>query len=107
MRIVWESQATEGKERIADYIFERFGYDRMESFYDDVNRTAEMIEDHPASGPIDPLFTDRQKAYRSVIVGGLSKMVYSVEEDAIHILAFWDCRQEPERQTKQVVDNEK
>lgn len=28
-------------------------------------------------------------------------------ENYIYIVAFWDCRQEPERQTKQVVDNEK
>ena len=102
MSVSWEPHAAEGKERIADYIFERFGYERMEQFYNDVNRTAEMIEDHPAIGPIDPLFADRQKDYRSVIVGGLSKMVYRVDENAIHIVAFWDCRQEPETRTTQV-----
>ena len=107
MKVIWDDKATEGRVSVENYIFERFGYDRMERFSADVDNSVDMIKDHPASGPIDPLFADRQKAYRRVIVGGLSKMVYSAEEDAIHIVAFWDCRQEPERQTKQVVDNEK
>ena len=41
---------------------------------------------------------DRTIAYRSVIVNGLSKMVYYIKDDTIRIVAFWDTRQEPEAQ---------
>ena len=32
----------------------------------------------PGIGPIEPLFADRPKAYRSVIINGLNKLVYYV-----------------------------
>jgi len=52
--------------------------------------------------PFDPLFADRPVAYRSIIINGLSKMVYRVDDDVIHIVGFWDTRQEPEAQAAQV-----
>ena len=39
---------------------------------------------------------------RYIVVDGLSKMVYRVEDDVIYIAAMWDCRREPETQAKQV-----
>ena len=40
-------------------------------------------------------FEGRAKTYRSVIVNGLNKMVYYVEDDTVYIAAFWDTRMEP------------
>ena len=33
----------------------------------------------PGIGVIEPLFAERPKAYRSIIINGLNKLVYSVE----------------------------
>ncbi|MBQ8703982.1 MAG: type II toxin-antitoxin system RelE/ParE family toxin [Bacteroidales bacterium] len=103
MRIEWYSGAETQKDKIADYIFERFGYNRMEQYLDEVERTVSMLKQYPSLGTIDSLFADRPKVYRSVIIGGLSKMVYRIETDTIHIVAFWDCRQEPEQQAAQAM----
>ena len=99
MKIVWQNKAEEQKDHIADYIFEYFGYKRMEQFLNEVEQTTRLINEYPNLGAIDSLFTNRQKEYRSVVIDGLSKMVYFVNEDVIYIAAFWDCRQEPEQQT--------
>ena len=61
-----------------------------------------MLVISPNLGSIDPLFADRPVAYRSIIINGLSKMVYRVDDDVIHIVGFWDTRQEPEAQAAQV-----
>ena len=61
-----------------------------------------MIMRHPNIGSIDPLFDDRPISYRSVIINSLSKMVYFIEEETIHIVAFWDTRREPKKQAEQV-----
>ena len=95
MRIHWEDKAEWNLHQIEDYIFERFGPDSMEQFIDDVEQTVRMLMRYPNSGKIDPLFADRSIAYRSVVISGLSKLVYYVEDDVIHIAAFWDCRREP------------
>lgn len=61
MRIEWLRGAETQKDKIADYIFECFGYNRMEQFLDEVERTVTMLKHYPSLGPIDPLFTDRLK----------------------------------------------
>lgn len=98
MRIVWHNKAEEQKDHIADYVFEYFGYDRMKQFLNEVEQTTQLINEYPNLGAIDSLFSNRQEEYRSVVIDELSKMVYLINEDTIHIVAFWDCRQEPEHQ---------
>ena len=60
-----------------------------------------MLMQSPNLGAIDPLFADRSTCYCSVVISGLSKMVYRTDGDIIHIVGFWDTRQEPQRQAMQ------
>ena len=71
-------------------------------FRQEVDEAVDMLLRYPTSGVLDPLFSDRPVAYRSVIVGGRSKMVYRIDEECIHIVGFWDCRQDPEDQASWV-----
>ncbi len=59
------------------------------------------LKQSPNLGAIDPLFADRRACYRSVVINGLSKMVYRVDDDVIHIVGFWDTRMEPQGQAVQ------
>ena len=102
MKVVWTENAEWHRDQIGDYIFERYGYQRMETFIEQVDQTVNMIIRNPNIGPIDSLFSDRPYVYRSVIINGLSKLVYRIDDDIIHIVAFWDTRQEPEAQAEQV-----
>ena len=102
MRYEWTDYAKEGRDQIADYIYERFGEKRSMKFLDDVDEAVDMIVRHPGIGTIDPLFADRSVTYRSIVVDGLNKLVYRVDDDVIYIAAMWDCRREPQAQAKQV-----
>lgn len=102
MNVIWDPKATIGKRKIANYIRRSFGLDRVKRFRQEVDQTIDMIMCHPNLGPIDPLFDDRPKTYRSVIINGLSKMVYFIDDDNIYIAAFWDCRQDPKEQASKV-----
>ena len=53
-------------------------------------------------GVIDPLFVSYRRTYRSIIINGLSKLVYFIDGEDIYIAAFWDTRQEPKAQAEQV-----
>ena len=81
MRTEWFVKAEEQKDSIANYIFERFGFNRMEQFLNEVEMTIGLIGEYPNIGAIDPLFEKRKTTYRSMIIGGLSKMVYRIDED--------------------------
>ena len=102
MRVKWDDKAERNRDLIGYYILDRFGPDSLDQFVDEVEQTVRMIMCYPNIGKLDPLFANRSIDYRSVIIGGLSKMVYYVEDDVIHIAAFWDCRREPTALASQV-----
>ena len=102
MRANWTDHAKEQRRQIADYIRREFGLKRKKKFMQEVDHTVRMLMQSPGIGPIEPLFVDRPKAYRSVIINGLNKLVYFVSDDILYIAAFWDTRMEPENQAQQV-----
>lgn len=92
MRVVWDSKARKSRNQVAKYIQRHFGAKRKDGFLLEVREITKMLKIHPNLGPIDPLFDDRPQTYRSVIIKGLSKMVYFIGDDTIYIAAFWDTR---------------
>jgi len=69
-------------------------------------KTESLLLDNPHSGKTDPLFTERTYLYRSVVINGLSKLVYRVDGESIYVVAFWDTRQEPEAQAGKLKDKD-
>ena len=102
MRVIWHPQAKEVRDQIANYISRQFGRKSKIRFLQEVRETAQLLKTSPNMGSIDPLFEGRAKTYRSVIIQGLSKMVYYIDGDTIYIAAFWDTRREPNVQAAQV-----
>lgn len=101
MKAIWEPKAKVAKRQIAAYIRTEFGTKRAKKFRQEVDDMVTMLMRAPNIGQIDPLFEGRAKTYRSIIVNGLNKMVYYVEDDTVHIAAFWDTRREPTNQASQ------
>ena len=95
MRVIWQEPAKVGRRQVAAYIRKEFGTKRAKKFKQEVDDTVKQLMRSPNIGQIDPLFDDRPQAYRSVIINGLNKLVYRVDDDTIHIVAFWDTRREP------------
>ena len=102
MKIKWLHYASVQRQLVAAYIRREFGVKRARQFKQEVDLTAKKLAYSPYIGQIEPLFADRPQTYRSVIVNGLNKMVYRIEDDTINIVAFWDTRSEPEGQAELV-----
>ena len=98
MKVKWLDHALEQRKQVADYICREFGTKRKIRFLQQVRETTRKLRRSPNIGQIDSLYNDRPRTYRSVIINGLNKMVYFIEDDAIYIAAFWDTRSEPEAQ---------
>ena len=103
MKVIWHPRAETAKFQVADYIREQFGFKRKKAFMQEVRQMTQKLRRSPYIGQIDPLFEGRAKTYRSVIVNGLNKMVYYIEDDTVHIAAFWDTRMEPNEQRDQTI----
>ena len=102
MKVKWTERARRQRDEVANYIRRQFGVKRKYQFKQEVRDTTNLLKRSPAIGKLDPLFEDRPQAYRSVIINGLNKLVYRVEDDTIHIVGFWDTRMDDEDQTRKV-----
>ena len=100
MRVVWHPHAKEAMNQVADYIRFQFGAKRKRQFKLEVRNTTDILKRNPNIGPIDPLFSDRPKVYRSVIINGLNKLVYYVDGDIIYVAGFWDTRMDEKIQAR-------
>ncbi len=96
MKVVWQTNADRQREQVAEYIRDEFGSKRRREFLQEVRQMTQQLKRTPNIGQIDPLFEGRAATYRSVIINGLNKLVYRIDDDTIHIVAFWDTRMEPE-----------
>lgn len=101
MRAKWTEHAFEQRNQIASYIQQQFGLKHKILFLQKVRQMTQMLKKSPNLGSIDSLYADRPVACRSVIISGLSKMVYRIDGNTIFIIGFWDCRQEPQSQAAQ------
>ena len=102
MKVTWDPRAIESRKQIANYILRRFGAKHREEFLLEVRQAVLTLKHHPNMGVIDPLFVSYRRTYRSIIINGLSKLVYFIDGEDIYIAAFWDTRQEPKAQAEQV-----
>ena len=102
MKVSWQTPAKVGRRKVSAYIRKEFGTKRAKKFKQEVDDTVNMLMRAPNIGQIDPLFEERPQAYRSVIINGLNKLVYRVEDDIIYIVGFWDTRMDDEDQVSQV-----
>lgn len=103
MRVIWQSSADRQRDQIAEYIRQEFGARRRRQFLKEVRQMTQKLKHSPGIGQIDPLFTDRPQTYRSVIINGLNKLVYRVDDNTIHIVGFWDTRMDDEDQAMKVM----
>ena len=95
MKSVITDLAKEQIRQIAKYIGKEFGKDRRDEFMKEVRRTRRLIEGSPNIGSVEPLLADRAVMYRSYVMNRLDKIVYRIDGDVIHIVAFWDVRRDP------------
>ena len=102
MKVRWSRKAKTSLLDVAKYIQTEFGTKAKTRFLAEVRKKEEILSNSPYVGVTDPLFYDRTVAYRSIIINGLSKMVYNVQGNTIRISAFWDTRREPKQQADQI-----
>ncbi|MDD6001755.1 MAG: type II toxin-antitoxin system RelE/ParE family toxin [Bacteroidales bacterium] len=99
MNLIWDEHSLLQLQSVADYIRGSFGVKRKNVFLREVKDTTILLLSNPYMGVKEPLLQDRSKTYRVVLIHSLSKMAYYVENNTIHIMAFWDVRCNAEDKT--------
>jgi len=95
MRIIWSLLAFASYESIKDTIFERFGYKAEQDYINAVDEAIKQVSKFPDSGKQE-LELAEDGSVRSTGVRRLTKIIYYVEDDILHIADVWATRQDPD-----------
>ena len=102
MIVKWSNIALEKWSKIADYIFDEFGFIALQEYEEQTLQWEAAISNNPSIGAIEPLLQNRARSYRYVIIRHQTKLVYFVDNDTIVIANVWDTRREPKSQVKEI-----
>lgn len=95
MKVVWSVQAKEVLQQTSNYIRKEFGKRSKQKFLDEVLHVANLLENNPYLGQVEPLLDEAPVEYRSIVVNHINKLVYYIHDNTIEIVVLWDTRREP------------
>lgn len=92
--IVWSLLAYNAYKEIGDDIHQRFGYKAKSDYEKEVDETIKRLANFPNLGKQE-LDLAEDGSVRSMSIRKLSKIIYFVEDDILHIADVWLTRQDP------------
>jgi plasmid stabilization system protein ParE len=102
MKVIWIPFAKKQVRHTAKYINKEFGKIARDKFLLNVHESNRLIGINPKIGKVEPTLVARAIEYRSLVTAHLNKIVYCEEEDHVTVVAFWDCRRDPNTLAAQV-----
>ena len=102
MKVIWIPFAKKQVRHTAKYINKEFGKIARVKFLLNVHESNRLIGINPKIGKVEPTLVARAIEYRSLVTAHLNKIVYCEEEDHVTVVAFWDCRRDPNTLAAQV-----
>ncbi|NDV83992.1 type II toxin-antitoxin system RelE/ParE family toxin [Bacteroides sp. 51] len=97
MVVVWSERAENRLRNIYKYYFEIAGLRTARKIVNTIIDASDRLASHPNMGPVERYLGRMSLTYRSIVVHKNYKLLYRVEDQVIHILSIFDCRQHPGR----------
>jgi plasmid stabilization system protein ParE len=101
MKLIFAPEAAEDIENIYRYYVERNENYAVE-LYNQIIEEAELLQSFPHIAQKEQILEEYPEEYRSLIVWRSYKLVYFVENEAVNVVAVFDCRQNPRKLKKDI-----
>lgn len=95
MKVRISERAKYNRNKIADYIFRKFGEKALLNFCREYQRTKKLLAEDPGIGSEELNLSDDEHKYLFTVINGLSILLYRVEGEIVYIVDMWDTRQQP------------
>jgi plasmid stabilization system protein ParE len=102
MVIEWTDKAKRHLKDIFDFYVETAGRKIATEMATDIKVATKPLTKFPQMAAIEPFLSDLPEKFRSLVVRGHYKVIYYADSDTVHILAVWDCRQNPDNLQVQI-----
>ena len=104
MTCEWQKRAETELEKVSVYCTELFGKRIAEKFIETIDQQVKRLTKNPELGFPEPLLTERQRKYRSLMINEHFKLVYYYDKakDTLFIIDLWDTRREPKSLSRRI-----
>ena len=92
-KIIWNQKAAEQFESIQNYLLEEFGTQAVKKITSRTFKFLELLEKYPFLGTTE----FAEKDIRGFTLTRHTRILYKVTDDAVHLLSFFDLRQDPDK----------
>lgn len=96
MKVVWSIRANKEWKSVALYIYYEFGKKAVENYLEKTKYWERKLMLFPECGGPEPLLSDKQIKYRSLIISKHSKIIYYIKKEVVYISDVWDMRRNPQ-----------
>ncbi|GHV60805.1 hypothetical protein FACS1894195_0190 [Bacteroidia bacterium] len=97
MVINWTDRAKQHLRNIHDYYADVAEDNVAGKLAADISNAARPLANFPEMAAREPALVDYPQVFRSLIVRKSYKIIYFVANEIVHIVAVWDCRQNPDK----------
>jgi plasmid stabilization system protein ParE len=89
--IFYTPRSTETFQSVHDFINNKFGVNAADNFISKTEKIVTLISDHPLMFKASAI----DKNVRIALITKQTSLFYRVTDNSIHLLFFWDNRQQP------------
>ena len=89
----------------AKYIKKEFGAKSESKFLQEVKYNVKLLGANPYIGSVELSLPNKTIVYRSIIVANRNKLVYTIKDNIVDVIDFWDCRRNPKTLATQIEYN--
>ncbi|MBC8602352.1 type II toxin-antitoxin system RelE/ParE family toxin [Parabacteroides acidifaciens] len=94
LTVRWNNDASDKFIELAQWFETHMGEKAASKFIEGIMHSIELLTTNPQLGFVEPELSGRSKQYRAIIEHKRYKIIYFVENDAIHIADIWNCLQD-------------
>ena len=96
MKVIWSDLAAIELQYTADYLLAEYGAYQQDLFLSEIDHLAQLLAANPFMGKAEPLLDGLPHLFRSIVVTHVNKLIYTISNDTIEIVDFWNTRRNPQ-----------
>ena len=104
MKIKTSPEATTALRNITAFCRQQWGIKTAHEIIENYQKNKKRLSSNPYMAQAEPLLTNREYAYRGLVIHKYCKVIYRIDKntDTIYIVDVWDTRREPTRLTDNI-----
>jgi len=103
MKLIYSLKATQALKNIYEFLSRKSSRAAV-IIHNEILDEIDRLLLFPQMAPIESDLKNKSFTYRSLVVHSIYKVIYRIEEQTIYIVDIWDCRRDPSKLKKGILE---